>query len=386
MHHVRQVAPANVTSLSATPSITAGNALTSDIQEIEQGLGALPQDLLAFITAVDDRLQQVEAALASLLGSPSPQVTPAPTASLDISYTDGLSSSSATTTDYTTPTGVQPPSSALHTTRTTTETITWTTHYTVTHHLPIPTGSLFNYTNNTMYGFGTAVTAATAALTISQAIASPSQSAAYTFRADSSANVAVYYGQTPNTTADGLLTLCQRPSVDIIILAFVNDFFTRGGYPSVNFGPACDPPNSAQVDTAPGLLDCPRLGAEIAECQDIGKKVLVSLGGYLANTTFTSEFQAVQSAETLWDLFGAGTPEEEALRPFGTGVVVDGFDIDTEQKNPAHYETFARALRDQFQQDTTKKYYLSAAPQCPMPDASIPLNVMKEAGKLQYHQ
>lgn len=38
----------------------------------------------------------------------------------------------------------------------------------------------------------------------------------------------------------------------------------------------------------------------------------------------------------------------------------------------------AKRFKSNFQKDTSKKYYITAAPQCPFPDASEPLNVCKE--------
>lgn len=171
-------------------------------------------------------------------------------------------------------------------------------------------------------------------------------------------------------------TLCQDVNVDIAILAFVTDFFGPNGLPSASFGSGCIGPNQVQAVTAPGLADCNTLASEIAQCQAIGKKVLLSLGGYIANSSFTSDAQAQEFAETLWNLFGAGTGDNPNIRPFGPDVVVDGFDIDNENHDTSYYGTFANALRQQFAQDDSKTYYLSAAPQCPLPDESIPMDVM----------
>ncbi|TKA70909.1 hypothetical protein B0A55_07481 [Friedmanniomyces simplex] len=200
----------------------------------------------------------------------------------------------------------------------------------------------------------------------------------YTFHPNARDNVAVYYGQSPNTTAGGLTALCQSSNVDIVVLAFVNDFFAGNGYPAVNFGPACDPPNEAQSTKAPSLLSCPRLATEIETCQHIGKPVLVSLGGYTANTSFASNAQATKFAGTLWNLFGAGN-ETPGLRPFGPELVVDGFDIDNENHHTIFYNTFVTALRSHMTHDNSKDYYISAAPQCLIPDESIPLQAMHQA-------
>ncbi|KAI6886189.1 glycoside hydrolase, partial [Hortaea werneckii] len=202
----------------------------------------------------------------------------------------------------------------------------------------------------------------------------------YQFNPDASDNLAVYWGQTPNTTADGLLQLCENADVDIVILAFLNQFYPENGqgYPGINFGPACDPANINQQQKAPGLLDCTRFATQIQACQALGKPVLLSLGGYLANTSFVSDNQAEHFAETLWNLFGAGR-EELGIRPFGPDVILDGFDIDNENHNTSFYNTFAASLRKQFDKDPKKKrYYISAAPQCPIPDESIPLEAMRQ--------
>lgn len=203
----------------------------------------------------------------------------------------------------------------------------------------------------------------------------------YTFNATSQDNVAVYYGTSPNTQIGGLLALCANPNVDIVILSFLHDFFSARDYPSLDFGPACIEPNSAQRVAAPGLKDCSALVPQIAGCQQIGKKVLVSLGGYVANSSFESAEQATGLAQRLWDLFGAGQGEDPALRPFGTSraVTVDGFDIDNEDGSTDYYDVFASALRGHFAEDPGKTYYISAAPQCPIPDASISLPVMAQA-------
>ncbi|KAK3109297.1 hypothetical protein LTR53_017603 [Teratosphaeriaceae sp. CCFEE 6253] len=199
----------------------------------------------------------------------------------------------------------------------------------------------------------------------------------YKFNPQASDNVAVYYGQTPNTTAAGLGELCRNPNVDLVLLAFVTAFFAAHDQPRVNFGAACDAPSAAQLASAPDLLDCPRLAAEIKSCQRLGKPVLVSLGGYIASTSLSSTAQAKRVAATLWDLFGAGTATPD-LRPF-RDAVVDGFDLDNESGHPAFYNTLATALRTHMAKDPGKRYYISAAPQCPIPDASLPLRLLRSA-------
>ena len=194
----------------------------------------------------------------------------------------------------------------------------------------------------------------------------------------SSSNVAVYYGQSPATSKYTLEQVCESDSVDIVILAFLTDFFGPGGMPKVNFGAACGGQQSSKMQAmgATGLMQCQIMQEHIQKCQGAGKKVLLSLGGALATSSFPSEDKATEFAGTLVDLFAGGTGLDSSLRPFGS-VKLDGFDIDNEDHSTTSYGTFTSALRKSLDADPSKKYYISAAPQCPRPDASIPLDAMK---------
>ena len=339
----------------ALPAVTDGAAVIADILNIENRLANLPTDIASYIQAVDQRLSSVEDLLSSLLSNLPAAVTITPSA------TDYLQI--AESTAYTTAPDL------------TTNGAVDTSIPSITQQTPSSNGTIAPaYTNP--YPTGTApITMSSSTINYTQ----PTSPPAYTFNSSSTNNVAVYYGQSPATQAGGLVALCQNENVDIVILAFVYDFFTQGGYPSIDFGPACSSPNELQATRAPGLQDCSALAPDIIGCQTLGKKVLVSLGGYIANSSFTSDDQAEQFAETLWNLFGAGTGDDSALRPFGSSVIVDGFDIDNENHVTDYYITFATALRQHFASDPSKTYHLSAAPQCPMPDDSIPLGVMTQA-------
>lgn len=147
------------------------------------------------------------------------------------------------------------------------------------------------------------------------------------FNAQSSQNLAVYYGQTGATGQFTLGDMCKNPNVDIVVLAFLTTFFGPGGFPSLNFGPACGgQTQEMKAAGATGLLYCPDLAAQITQCQSLGKKVLLSLGGSEATTAFPSDSQASEFATKLWNLFGSGTGISAGLRPFGQ-VKVDGFDV-----------------------------------------------------------
>ena len=147
------------------------------------------------------------------------------------------------------------------------------------------------------------------------------------FNAKAKDNVAVYYGQSPATSQVTLAKMCSDDSVNIVILAFLSEFFSAGGLPTMDFGPACGGQSSQmQAKGATGMLECGKMAQDIATCQSSGKKVLLSLGGATAQTAFTDDNQAATFASTLWDLFGAGTGLDTGLRPFGK-TKIDGFDV-----------------------------------------------------------
>jgi hypothetical protein len=214
--------------------------------------------------------------------------------------------------------------------------------------------------------------------TISEPPSAPPTSGG-SFNPSAKTNVVAYFGQSDATSAHPLSELCASSSIDVVVVAFVNNYFSSGGLPGVNFGAASgNGPSPAQIAAgASGLLDASALGKDIAACQAAGKKVLLSLGGAIGSTTFASDAQATAFAATLWNLFGGGHALD-ALRPFGKGVVVDGFDIDNESHNPTGYTALVTSLRALMATDTSRQFFISAAPQCPRPDASIPLDAMRQ--------
>jgi hypothetical protein len=44
----------------------------------------------------------------------------------------------------------------------------------------------------------------------------------------------VYYAQSPATPQVPLPVICADPTIDVVILSFITDFFTAGGYPTVS--------------------------------------------------------------------------------------------------------------------------------------------------------
>jgi chitinase len=180
-----------------------------------------------------------------------------------------------------------------------------------------------------------------------------------------------------------LRQLCAGTSVDIITLAFINNFYGPKDPSKIDItldfnGYLCQAPNQTQKAAGmTGLLDCTIDGfaAQVAACQAQGKKVLISAGGASANLSIPSEKAAKEVAQTLWDMFLGGTGlKGKGVRPFGD-VVLDGFDIDNEdEKNAGTLFPLISTLRNLTKKDKLKKYYFSAAPICALPDPEIPVS------------
>ncbi|KAG9663262.1 glycoside hydrolase, partial [Aureobasidium melanogenum] len=422
-HHKHEPGRRDATTipLQSEPSPAAETEaaeLTEIITSIEQGFSDLPQDVLEFLEAIDDRLHAQEALIASLMAvfatvstaaSQTTTLVIGNVTSTDVlvSSSTSIETSSLTTIETYSSLPDQVSASDLAATSSTpesrvTRTLTRTTYVPVplttfvqptptvnttafsaaaqetssTSSIPVlPMPSVFSSSDSNKSSTSATTTSANFQATTPYSSVSIPISTNYVFETSLQNNVAVYYGQTPNTKTGDLMELCQSSNVDIVVLAFVTSFFTNEGFPSANFGPACQGSTAAQQLRAPGLQNCTDLAPEIVSCQQLGKPVLVSLGGYYSNVTFASDNEAMQLAQNVWDLFGAGTGLDASLRPFGS-IVVDGFDLDNESKDPTSYTTFAHALRTLFASDTSKKYFLSSAPQCPRPDASIPVSTM----------
>ncbi|KAI1408190.1 glycoside hydrolase family 18 protein [Hypoxylon sp. FL1857] len=167
-------------------------------------------------------------------------------------------------------------------------------------------------------------------------------------------NIAIYWGQNSAGAAGGgssqksLGEYCSNSEVDIIPIAFLSSF------------------NPIQVDLT-NMGNDNDIGQEISKCQAAGKTILLSIGGATFNSGPSSPQQAQQLADQVWSMFGPGDGDN---RPFGQAVV-DGFDLDIEAPLQ-NIGPFAARLRENMDKANGagggRKFYLSAAPQCPYPD------------------
>ncbi|EAW14726.1 class III chitinase ChiA1 [Aspergillus clavatus NRRL 1] len=192
------------------------------------------------------------------------------------------------------------------------------------------------------------------------------------FDAASKSNVAIYYGQ--GSDQKRLSHFCQESSSDIINLGFINVFPDQGkaGWAGSNFGNQCD--GTVYVvngQTTQLLAGCHQLIEDIPLCQAAGKKVLLSLGGaYPATQKLLSQQSATDFADFLWGAFGPKVTTWSGPRPFGD-VVVDGFDFDIEHNGDFGYATMVNHFRTRFAEFPSRRFYLSAAPQCLITDAQL---------------
>ncbi|KAJ3854421.1 glycoside hydrolase [Lentinula lateritia] len=194
------------------------------------------------------------------------------------------------------------------------------------------------------------------------------------FNPTSNTNLVAYWGQNSygathtSDTANwqtNLAHYCQDDTVDVFPLAFLDVFFGIGNLPEINFANTC---NDVEDAVFPGsdLANCQFMATDIQTCQAAGKIITLSMGGATGADTFTSESQAEDFADLIWDLFLGGT---SSTRPFGDAVL-DGIDLDIEGGGTANFAAFVTKIRT-LAEGASKAYYITGAPQCPFPDANL---------------
>ncbi|KAH1032679.1 hypothetical protein J1N35_044853 [Gossypium stocksii] len=164
--------------------------------------------------------------------------------------------------------------------------------------------------------------------------------------------IAIYWGQNGNEGT--LAETCATGNYDFVNIAFLPTF-GNGQTPMINLAGHCDPYTNG----------CTGLSSDIKSCQAKGIKVMLSLGGGAGSYYLTSSKDARQVATYLWNNFLGG---QSASRPFGDAAL-DGIDFDIEGGTNQHWGDLARYLSRYSKNG--KKVYLTAAPQCPFPDAWI---------------
>ena len=164
--------------------------------------------------------------------------------------------------------------------------------------------------------------------------------------------IAIYWGQNGNEGT--LAETCTTGNYKFVNIAFLPTF-GNGQTPMINLAGHCDPYSNG----------CTGLSSDIKSCQANGIKVMLSIGGGAGSYYLTSAEDARQVAIYLWNNFLGGT---SSSRPLGDAVL-DGIDFDIEGGTNQHWDDLARYLSGY--SNKGKKVYLTAAPQCPFPDAWV---------------
>ncbi|KAG1863174.1 glycoside hydrolase family 18 protein [Suillus subalutaceus] len=184
------------------------------------------------------------------------------------------------------------------------------------------------------------------------------------FDMSSNQNLAVYWGQNsygavnpddPANWQQPISYYCNDTVINTLPIAFLDEFYSTGNLPSINL-----------ANARTNLLNCSFLASDIEYCQAAGKIVTMSLGGATGSAGFTNDTEAAAYAQIIWDLFLGGS---STTRPFGSAVL-DGIDMDIEGGTQTGFVSFLTALRT-LMDGGSKPYYITAAPQCPYPDAYI---------------
>ncbi|KAI3749075.1 hypothetical protein L6452_12635 [Arctium lappa] len=170
------------------------------------------------------------------------------------------------------------------------------------------------------------------------------------FNPSHSAGISTYWGQ--RTDEGTLAAACATGNYQFVNIAFLTTF-GNGQTPVLNLAGHCDP-----------LSTCSGLTSDIRSCQSQGVKVFLSLGGATGSYSLSSPENAQEVSDYLWNNFLGG---QSSSRPFGDAVL-DGIDFDIESGSGQFWDNLAMALAAH---SSEKKVYLSAAPQCPIPDAHL---------------
>ncbi|KAK1282406.1 hypothetical protein QJS10_CPB22g00043 [Acorus calamus] len=168
----------------------------------------------------------------------------------------------------------------------------------------------------------------------------------------SAGGIAIYWGQ--DGREGTLAAACATGNYAYVNIAFLSAY-GNGKAPTLNLAGHCNP--SAGT--------CTSVSTGIRACQGRGIKVMLSLGGGGGGYSLTSTADAQSLANYIWNNYLGGSSSNRPLGP----AVLDGVDFDIESGGSAHYDELARFLSAH--STGGRKVYLSAAPQCPYPDASL---------------
>ncbi|EFY91910.1 class III chitinase ChiA2 [Metarhizium acridum CQMa 102] len=200
-------------------------------------------------------------------------------------------------------------------------------------------------------------------------LASASLAAPLASRATGAQNV-VYWGQNGGGVVENndLATYCTKEAgIDIVVLAFLYQYGNGNKIASGTIGQSCSISPSGEGQ------NCDALAKAIDTCKANGVKVVLSLGGASGAYSLTSQQEAEAIGQNLWDAYGkpGSNPAASVPRPFGN-TFVSGWDFDIESNSGNNFYQFMIAkLRSNFASDPGNQYFITGAPQCPIPEPNM---------------
>ncbi|XP_059434642.1 hevamine-A-like [Corylus avellana] len=157
--------------------------------------------------------------------------------------------------------------------------------------------------------------------------------------------IAIYWGQGGNKGT--LIQTCATGRYKYVNIAFLNKFGS-GRKPEINLANHCNPASNGCRVVSNGIRYCKRPGV----------KVMLSIGGGIGSYSLSSAKDAQNTARYLWNNFLGG---KSPSRPLG-----DAIDFAIELGSKKYWNNLAQYLKAYSKPG--RSLYLSAAPQCPLPD------------------
>ncbi|KAJ5232685.1 chitinase 2 [Penicillium chermesinum] len=184
------------------------------------------------------------------------------------------------------------------------------------------------------------------------------------------AKTVVYWGQNGGGTIENndLAAYCNSTSgIDILALAFLYEYGNGNEIASGTIGQSCFIAQSGEGQ------DCDALASAIQTCQANGVEIVLSLGGAVGAYSLSSQQEAETIGQNLWNAYAnpKASTNSSVPRPFGD-TFVNGWDFDIEASSGNQYYQYLIAkLRSNFASDSSNTYYITGAPQCPIPEPNM---------------
>lgn len=164
-----------------------------------------------------------------------------------------------------------------------------------------------------------------------------------------------------------LSTLCSTRHYNVYHIKGILSYSAVNNLPGLDLSIHCQFPANAfsgwPKTSANGfsLISCPSVGKDVATCQKLGKKIMLSIDPTdFMSMDPNSPKNPLQVAQNIWDLFLGGTSQ---YRPFGASVV-DGIDLHIWNNNNIGVNLLATTLRNLM----GDQYLLTITTRCQFPD------------------